>query len=353
MDIKHVLSRQPAPAGVCRHAPRAVRPRPVGLGRLRGRTRRGGARGGGFGFDNELPLHQQWLEPYRLADRLVTNGEWLEFMADRGYERHELWLSDGWGRVRDEGWRAPFYWTEVDGVWFEHTLTGTRPVDAGLPVSHVSHYEADAYATGRASACPTEGEWEHAVALTGRRRAPQRRQPRRHRDVPPARGRAAAPAHLRRSTATAGSGRARPTSPTRATTRRPARSGSTTASSCRARWCCAVGAPSLPRATPGSPIATSSRRGRAGPSPACASPTAGGPMTAREPVVTVASTRDWASGALVDDVRRGWAPSRAPSRRSGSTTTSAPSSSTRSPACRSTTRPSASGPSCATTPPTS
>ena len=97
-----------------------------------------GHRGGGFSFDNELPPHQQWLEPYRLADRLVTNGEWLAFMADRGYDRHELWLSDGWGRVRAEGWRAPFYWSEVDGVWFEHTLSGTRPVYPGLPVSHVS-----------------------------------------------------------------------------------------------------------------------------------------------------------------------------------------------------------------------
>ena len=120
---------------------------------------------GGFSFDNELPRHQQWLPAYRLADRLVTNGEWLEFMADGGYRRAELWLSDGWGRGNAEGWAAPFYWTERDGVWFEHTLTGTRPVDPSLPVCHVSHYEADAYATWAGKRLPTEAEWEHAARL--------------------------------------------------------------------------------------------------------------------------------------------------------------------------------------------
>ncbi|GAA5030286.1 ergothioneine biosynthesis protein EgtB [Terrabacter aeriphilus] len=167
MDIKHVLSvnpLQPVYAGTPL-APSA--PDALGWVDVEGGLVEVGHRGGGFGFDNELPLHQQWLEQYRLADRLVTNGEWLDFMADRGYERHELWLSDGWGKVRDEGWRAPFYWREVDGVWFEHTLSGTRPVDPGLPVSHVSHYEADAYATWAGKRLPTEGEWEHAVVADG------------------------------------------------------------------------------------------------------------------------------------------------------------------------------------------
>ncbi|MEZ5097784.1 MAG: SUMF1/EgtB/PvdO family nonheme iron enzyme [Nocardioides sp.] len=126
-----------------------------------------GHRGEGFGFDNELPLHQQWLEPYRLADRLVTNAEWLAFMADGGYRRHDLWLSDGWARVQAEGWRAPAYWAEVDGDWFEHTLHGTWPVNPGLPVSHVSYYEADAFAAWAGKRLPTEAEWEHAVVLSG------------------------------------------------------------------------------------------------------------------------------------------------------------------------------------------
>jgi ergothioneine biosynthesis protein EgtB len=167
MDIKHVLSVNPLRPAYAGTPLAPSDPGPLGWVDVEGGLVEVGHRGGGFSFDNELPLHQQWLEPYRLADRLVTNGEWLEFMADRGYDRHELWLSDGWARVGAQGWRAPFYWTEVDGVWFEHTLSGTRPVDPGLPVSHVSHYEADAYATWAGKRLPTEGEWEHAVVADG------------------------------------------------------------------------------------------------------------------------------------------------------------------------------------------
>lgn len=163
MDIKHVLSLnplQPAYAGApAEHA----EPDPLGWVEVDGGLVEVGHDGEGFCFDNELPRHQQWLTPYRLADRLVTNGEWLEFMADGGYARHDLWLSDGWAKVTAEGWRAPFYWTEVDGVWFEHTLSGTWPVNPGLPVSHVSFYEAEAYATWAGKRLPSEAEWEHAA----------------------------------------------------------------------------------------------------------------------------------------------------------------------------------------------
>jgi ergothioneine biosynthesis protein EgtB len=166
MDIKHVLSLnplQPSYAGG-----------PVGgaAGPLGWREYEGGlveighqTSGGDLCFDNELPLHQEFLAPYRLADRLVTNGEWLAFMADGGYSRSEFWFSDGWSRVGADGWRAPFYWTERDGVWLEHTLTGTRPVDPELPVCHVSHYEADAYAAWAGKRLPTEAEWERAAQL--------------------------------------------------------------------------------------------------------------------------------------------------------------------------------------------
>ena len=167
MDIKHVLSLnplQPAYAG----RPSAVsEPDQLGWVDIDGGLVEVGHRGDGFSFDNELPLHQVHLEPFRLADRLVTNGEWLAFMADGGYRRHEFWLSDGWARVRAEGWQAPFYWTELDGVWFEHTLHGTFPVNPGLPVAHVSHYEADAYATWAGKRLPTEAEWEHGVRAAG------------------------------------------------------------------------------------------------------------------------------------------------------------------------------------------
>ncbi|MFE6649431.1 ergothioneine biosynthesis protein EgtB [Nocardioides sp. NPDC057772] len=163
MDIKHVLSLnplQPAYAGRPAEGDGSDR---LGWVDIDGGLVEIGSDGGGFCFDNELPRHQQWLEPYRLADRLITNGEWLEFIADGGYLRPELWLSDGWARVNAEAWKAPFYWREADGVWFEHTLHGTTPLDLSLPVCHLSHYEADAYATWAGKRLPTEAEWEHAA----------------------------------------------------------------------------------------------------------------------------------------------------------------------------------------------
>jgi ergothioneine biosynthesis protein EgtB len=163
MDIKHVLSLNPLQPVYAGTRTAVADPDQLGWVDVEGGLVEIGHRGDGFSFDNELPLHQVHLEPYRLADRLVTNGEWLEFLADGGYQRPEFWLSDGWARVKADGWRAPFYWLEVDGVWFEHTLHGTWPVNPALPVAHVSHYEADAYATWAGKRLPTEAEWEHAV----------------------------------------------------------------------------------------------------------------------------------------------------------------------------------------------
>ena len=169
MDIKHVLSLNPLQPAYAGTASAPGEGTELGWKEYDGGLVEVGHEGGGFCFDNELPRHQQYLQPYRLADRLVTNGEWREFMADGGYRRPELWLSDGWARVQAEGWRAPFYWSEVDGVWFEHTLHGTFPLDQSQPVCHVSHYEADAYATWAGKRLPTEAEWEHAAALEGPR----------------------------------------------------------------------------------------------------------------------------------------------------------------------------------------
>lgn len=166
MDIKHVLSLNPLQPTYAGSAGPTAEPDHLGWVDVEGGLVEIGSRGG-FAFDNELPVHQVHLRPFRLADRLVTNGEWLEFMADGGYERPELWLSDGWAKVKDEGWAAPFYWREIDGVWFEHTLHGTWPVDPGLPASHVSHYEADAFATWSGKRLPTEAEWEHGVRSDG------------------------------------------------------------------------------------------------------------------------------------------------------------------------------------------
>ncbi|MEP7065825.1 MAG: ergothioneine biosynthesis protein EgtB [Gemmatimonadota bacterium] len=122
-----------------------------------------GNQGSGFSFDNEGPSHREFLEDFTLASRLVTNGEYLEFMNDGGYERSELWLSPGLAIVQDCGWNAPFYWEHQDNAWTEFTLSGTRLVALGEPVCHVSYYEADAFARWAERRLPTEAEWEVAA----------------------------------------------------------------------------------------------------------------------------------------------------------------------------------------------
>jgi ergothioneine biosynthesis protein EgtB len=116
-----------------------------------------------FCFDNERPAHQVLLQPVRVAPALVTNGEWLEFMAEGGYATPGLWLSDGWATVEAQGWNAPGYWQNIDGAWFSMTLGGLRPVDPSLPVCHVSYYEADAFARWAGKHLPSEAEWEVAA----------------------------------------------------------------------------------------------------------------------------------------------------------------------------------------------
>jgi ergothioneine biosynthesis protein EgtB len=119
--------------------------------------------GDSFCFDNEKPAHQVVLRPVRLAPSLVTNGEWLEFMADGGYTTPTIWLSDGWATVEAQRWEAPGYWQKIDGVWHAMTLGGFRPIDPAAPVCHVSYYEADAFARWSNKDLPTEGEWEVAA----------------------------------------------------------------------------------------------------------------------------------------------------------------------------------------------
>ena len=119
--------------------------------------------GDGFCFDNEQPAHQVLLQEAIIARHLVTNREWLEFMADGSYAAHDLWLSDGWAKVEAEGWDAPGYWRNIDGAWFTLTLAGRKPVDPAAPVLHVSYYEADAFARWAGKHLPTEAEWEVAA----------------------------------------------------------------------------------------------------------------------------------------------------------------------------------------------
>ncbi len=119
--------------------------------------------GSGFAFDNEGPRHNVYLQPFRLASRLVTNGEYLEFMRDGGYGKATLWLSDGWDCVRNNQWNAPLYWEQRDGEWWSYTIEGMQPVQLDEPVCHISFYEADAFAHWAGARLPTEFEWEIAA----------------------------------------------------------------------------------------------------------------------------------------------------------------------------------------------
>jgi ergothioneine biosynthesis protein EgtB len=162
-DIKHNFAINPLrpvyrqAAGEGGSAPRlAWRTYPGGLEIL-------GHAGEGFAFDNETPPHRVHLEPYALASRPVTNGEYLTFIEDGGYARAELWLADGWRTVKEQGWRAPLYWEPGEGQWQQMTLGGLRDVAPDEPVCHVSYYEAEAYARWAGARLPTEAEWETAA----------------------------------------------------------------------------------------------------------------------------------------------------------------------------------------------
>jgi ergothioneine biosynthesis protein EgtB len=137
---------------------------PVRWIELAGGIHRVGHAGGSFHFDNERPRHEVLLRDYRLANRLVTNGEWLEFMADGGYASPAHWLSDGWAAVKAKGWAAPGYWQGEPGDWRQMTLHGLVPVDPAAPVAHVSYFEADAFARWAGKRLPSEFEWEAAAA---------------------------------------------------------------------------------------------------------------------------------------------------------------------------------------------
>ena len=124
-----------------------------------------GARvGDGFVFDNECPRHRVWIDDFELGNRLVTNAEFAEFIADGGYDEPTVWLSDGWRWRQERAVAAPMYWRSVDGCWLEYRLDGERPLMPNAPVTHVSHYEADAYARWAGARLPTEAEWEVAAA---------------------------------------------------------------------------------------------------------------------------------------------------------------------------------------------
>ncbi|HET7754188.1 MAG TPA: ergothioneine biosynthesis protein EgtB [Anaeromyxobacteraceae bacterium] len=165
-DAKHLLSQNPLrPA----YRPGAAQASGRGAPPLRWLDGPGGLvevghDGAGFAFDNEGPRHRVWLEPFQLASRLVTCGEYLAFMQDGGYRRSDLWLYAGWAAIREHGWDAPLYWERRDGAWSLFTLGGSRSLDPAEPVCHVSYFEADAYARWAGARLPTEDEWEVVAA---------------------------------------------------------------------------------------------------------------------------------------------------------------------------------------------
>ncbi|MGB6974671.1 MAG: ergothioneine biosynthesis protein EgtB [Terracidiphilus sp.] len=166
-DILHAFFTNPLKPGYAAGAMEATEgaARSMGFEEFSGGMREAGHAGEGFCYDNELPRHKVWLEPFAVADRLVTNGEYAEFVADGGYERPELWLSAGWDAAQREGWRAPLYWTERDGETRVFTLRGEQALNRmrAAAVSQVSFFEADAYARWAGKRLATEFEWEAAA----------------------------------------------------------------------------------------------------------------------------------------------------------------------------------------------
>ena len=161
-DILHLFGENPLEAAIWPAAPKVpvAMPGPIGWIEHGGGIVRIGHAGADFAFDCEGPRHDALLVPHAIADRTVTNGEWIAFIADGGYRDPAHWLADGWAWVKAEGVTAPLYWEERDGGWTRFGLDGRRPIDPAAPVTHVSLYEADAYASWAGARLPTEFEWE-------------------------------------------------------------------------------------------------------------------------------------------------------------------------------------------------
>jgi len=171
-DILHALSQNPLlpPYDPDWQEPRTATGKARFLSLPEGLAEIGHA-GRGFAFDNETPRHRTWIAGCRVADRLVSNADWIAFIADGGYRTPTLWMSDGWTACAAEGWEAPLHWHRRDGGWMQFGPGGLRPLDPAAPVRHISWYEAEAFARWAGKRLPTEAEWEVASALPGIRDA--------------------------------------------------------------------------------------------------------------------------------------------------------------------------------------
>lgn len=165
-DIKHAFSLNPLAPAYCQRSkkpPANVSAPPLEWLIIPQGLHMIGHAGDGFAFDNEGPAHQTFLHEARIATRPVSVGEYLDFVSDGGYQRAEFWLAEGWDHVQREGWEAPAYWQQRDGLWESYTLHGMQPLREDEPVIHVSYYEAAAYAAWAGKRLPTEAEWEVAA----------------------------------------------------------------------------------------------------------------------------------------------------------------------------------------------
>ncbi|MES2492506.1 MAG: ergothioneine biosynthesis protein EgtB [Pseudomonadota bacterium] len=160
MDIQHALSINPLQPAYRTNGANAAQAGPGAWASVPGGLYEIGHDGTGFAFDNEGPRHRVWLEPFEMAERLVTAGDFVRFIDDGGYRCPELWLSDGWAMVEAERWHAPLYWENDGGGWTSFSLAGRKLLDPDGIVLHVSYYEADAYARWAGCRLPTEAEWE-------------------------------------------------------------------------------------------------------------------------------------------------------------------------------------------------
>lgn len=164
VDLKHALLQNPINTPIVGLPKAPLSAPPSGFVEFDGGLVELGYSGAGFAYDNEGPRHRSFLEPFGLARSLVTVGEYLEFVRDGGYQRPDLWLSDAWLLLQEEGWVAPLYWEKADGGYMERTLGGRRPLQPHAPLTHISFFEADAFARWRGLRLPSEAEWEHAAS---------------------------------------------------------------------------------------------------------------------------------------------------------------------------------------------